>query len=99
MPKTRSMASLKSSGLLSSNSPDVLSLSSDSSDEYLASPSLSSKCKATATKKKGQKKAIPSTSGTLSPEDMHRLWGMEQKIRYDKFKSQPIVLGRVINLS
>ncbi|KAL3352282.1 hypothetical protein AABB24_020367 [Solanum stoloniferum] len=81
MPKTQSMASLKSSGLLSSNSLDVLSLSSNSSDEYLASPSLSSKCKATATKKKGQKKAIPSTSGTLSTEDMHCLWGMDQKIR------------------
>ncbi|KAH0669987.1 hypothetical protein KY285_024140 [Solanum tuberosum] len=31
--------------------------------------------------------------------DMHRFWGIEQKIRYDKFKSRPIVPGRVINLS
>ncbi|KAH0715178.1 hypothetical protein KY284_008083 [Solanum tuberosum] len=30
---------------------------------------------------------------------MQRFWGVEQKNRYARFKSQPIVPGRVINLS
>ncbi|KAG5606735.1 hypothetical protein H5410_028227 [Solanum commersonii] len=65
------MASLKSSDHCSSNSLDVLSLSSDSSDDSLASYSPSIKRKGLATKKKDQKKAHPSTYETLSPEDMH----------------------------
>ncbi|KAH0669724.1 hypothetical protein KY285_023884 [Solanum tuberosum] len=93
------MASLKSSDLRSSNSPDVFSLSSDSSDESLASPPASSKRKLFAAEKKGLKKAKLSSSGTVSPEDMHRFWGVEQKQRYERFKSHPIVLGRVVNLS
>ncbi|KAG5599089.1 hypothetical protein H5410_030459 [Solanum commersonii] len=66
MPKTRSMASLKISDLLSSNSPVVLSFSSD---ESLASPSLSSKRKATTTKKKGAKSTVDEPGAKLSDFD------------------------------
>uniref|UniRef100_M1DYH5 Uncharacterized protein n=1 Tax=Solanum tuberosum TaxID=4113 RepID=M1DYH5_SOLTU len=60
------MASLKSSAHLSVNSPDVLSWSFDSSSDSLASPSMSTKRKTPAAKKKGQNKPRPNTSGTLS---------------------------------
>ncbi|XP_049397212.1 uncharacterized protein LOC125861336 [Solanum stenotomum] len=80
-------------------SPDVLSLSSDSFYESLASLPMSSKRKLSAAKTKDVKKAKPSSSGSLSPKDMHRFWGMEQKNRYERFKSRPIVPGRVVNLS
>ncbi|KAH0712180.1 hypothetical protein KY289_008139 [Solanum tuberosum] len=30
---------------------------------------------------------------------MHRFWGVEQKIKYENFKTRPIVPGRVVNLN
>uniref|UniRef100_M1DWF5 Ulp1 protease family, C-terminal catalytic domain containing protein n=1 Tax=Solanum tuberosum TaxID=4113 RepID=M1DWF5_SOLTU len=93
MPQTRSMASLKSSDRLFVNSPDILSLTSDSSIGSLTNRSQSSKRKAPATKKKVQKKSKPNPSGTLSPIDMYRFWGMEQKIKYDSGELETLVLG------
>uniref|UniRef100_M1D9P8 Uncharacterized protein n=1 Tax=Solanum tuberosum TaxID=4113 RepID=M1D9P8_SOLTU len=65
----------------------------------MVSPSISSKKRASLSKQKASKKPRPLASGSLSPSDMQRFWGLEQKHMYDNFKSRPIVPGRVINLS
>ncbi|KAH0653076.1 hypothetical protein KY289_030754 [Solanum tuberosum] len=99
MTRTRSMTSQKPSASLSSFEVDILSLSSDSSTGSMASLSVSSKKRASTSKQKDSKKPRPLVTGSLSQADMQRFWGIEQKRRYDIFKSRPIVLGRVVNIS
>ncbi|KAH0746180.1 hypothetical protein KY285_007837 [Solanum tuberosum] len=99
MMKTRFMTSQKPSSPSSSFEVDILSLSSNSSIGSMASPFVSSKKRASSSKQKASKKPLPLASGSLSPADMQRFWGLEQKHRYDNFKSLPIVPGRVVNLS
>ncbi|KAG5606433.1 hypothetical protein H5410_027925 [Solanum commersonii] len=98
MPRTRSMASLKNFDphSLISIKVNVLSLFFDSSVSTLISQPP--KTKASTVKKKELKKPQSCASGSLSHKDIQRFWGVEQKNRYDSFKSQPIVPGRVINL-
>ncbi|KAH0712306.1 hypothetical protein KY289_008265 [Solanum tuberosum] len=99
MMKIHFMTSQKPSSPSSSFEVDILSLSSDSSTGSMASPSVSSKKRASSSKQKASKKPRPLASGSLSPADMQRFWGLEQKHRYDNFKSLPIVPSRVVNLS
>ncbi|KAH0705850.1 hypothetical protein KY285_010379 [Solanum tuberosum] len=47
----------------------------------------------------GSEETSPSCDRIPSLKDVHRFWGIEQKIRYDNLKTCPIVPGRVINLS
>ncbi|KAH0712494.1 hypothetical protein KY289_008453 [Solanum tuberosum] len=98
MMKTRFMTSQKPSSPSSSFEVDILSLSSDSSTGSMASPSVSSKKRASSSKQKASKKPRPLASGSLSPADMQRFWRLEQKHRYENFKSLPIIPGRVVNL-
>uniref|UniRef100_M1DC74 Ulp1 protease family, C-terminal catalytic domain containing protein n=1 Tax=Solanum tuberosum TaxID=4113 RepID=M1DC74_SOLTU len=99
MTRTRSMTSQKPSAPSSSFEVDILSLSSDSSTGSMASLSVSSKKRASTSKQKDSKKPRPLVAGSLSQADMQRFWGIEQKHRYDIFKSRLIVPGRVVNLS
>ncbi|KAL3337798.1 hypothetical protein AABB24_030100 [Solanum stoloniferum] len=99
MTKTRSTASRKPSAPSSSFEVDILSLSSNSSTGSMASPSVSSNKRASTSKQKASKKPRPLASGSLSPADMLRFWGIEQKHKYDNFKSRSIVPRCVVNLS
>uniref|UniRef100_M1DT73 Uncharacterized protein n=1 Tax=Solanum tuberosum TaxID=4113 RepID=M1DT73_SOLTU len=72
MPRTRSMASLKNSTSSSSIKVNILSLSSDSSDESLVYTTFPIKRKVSSSKKKNLKKHLSNASGSLSPEDMQR---------------------------
>ncbi|KAG5576189.1 hypothetical protein H5410_056323 [Solanum commersonii] len=61
--------------------------------------SFSSKKRASSSKKKASKKPRPLVTGSLFPKDMHQFRGVEQKIRYENFKTRPIVPSRVVNLN
>ncbi|KAG5587491.1 hypothetical protein H5410_047925 [Solanum commersonii] len=65
----------------------------------MASPTVSSKKRASTSKQKALKKPRPLVSGSLPQADMQRFWGIKQKHKYDNFKSRSIVPGRVVNLN
>lgn len=100
------MASLKIIDETPSNSLKInfLSLFSNSFEaESHAQPS-SSKKKPSAGMKKENKKARPNFSKPFNTEDMHKIWSIEQKWKFEFFnnnfeffKNRPIVPGRVIN--
>ncbi|KAH0639643.1 hypothetical protein KY285_036229 [Solanum tuberosum] len=98
MTRTRLMASWKTASPSSSFEVDIISLSSDSSESRISPSPSSSKKRASSSKQKSSKKPRHLVTGSLSPKDMHRLWGIECKIRYDNFKTHPIVPDCDINL-
>ncbi|KAH0719077.1 hypothetical protein KY290_012743 [Solanum tuberosum] len=92
------MAFLKNASTSPSSSFEINLLSSDSSEAESVGPSLSTKKRTSAAKKKVSKKARFALPDSLTDAEFLRFLEVEHKIHFVSFSKCPIVPGRVVNL-